>query len=64
MAKIEAKTVTETTTKTITEIVAKTTIDLRDVATSTRKRIIDYKSIQTRNKQKRKKLTKASLITI
>jgi hypothetical protein len=39
------------------------TADLRDVATSARKKIADYRSIQTRNKQEWKRLTKASSIT-
>jgi hypothetical protein len=39
------------------------TADLGDVATSAGKRIADYKSIRTRNRQERKRLTKASSIT-
>ena len=68
---------TKTTTKT-TKIATKTTktlvaikhtdnliaiADLRDVATSARKRIANLRSIQTRNRQERKRPTKASSMT-
>jgi hypothetical protein len=54
VTKIEAETTTEMT---------ETTTDLRDVATSARKRIAGYRSIQTRNGRERKKLIRASLTT-
>jgi hypothetical protein len=63
------RTITETTKTTKTLVTIKhtdnliTTADLRDIATSTKKRIAGYRNIQIRNRQKRKRLTKASLIT-
>ena len=39
------KTMTKTITKTTTKIATKTTIDLKDIAMSTRKRIANYRSI-------------------
>jgi hypothetical protein len=63
VAKIKAKTMTETMTKTTTKIATKTTADLEDVATFARKRIANHGSIQTRNRQERKRPTKASSIT-
>ena len=63
MAKIKAETTTKTMTKTTTKIATKMTVDLEDVATSARKRIANHGSIQTRNRQERKRPTKASLIT-
>ena len=63
VAKIKAETTTKTMTKTTTKIVTKTTADLEDVATSARKRIANHGSIQTRNRQERKRPTKASSIT-
>ena len=71
MAKIKAETMTEimtkimtkTMTKTTTKIATKTTADLEDVATFARKRIANHGSIQTRNRQERKRPTKASSIT-
>jgi hypothetical protein len=59
VAKIEAETMTETTT----EIATETTADPEDVVTSARKRIADHGSIQTRNGQERKRPTKASSMT-
>jgi hypothetical protein len=59
---------TETTTKTLVAIKHTdnliATADLRDVATSARKKIANYRSIQIRNRQERKRLTKASSITV
>ena len=63
IAKIKAETMTKTMTETTTKIATKTTADLEDVATSARKRIANHGSIQTRNRQERKRPTKASSIT-
>jgi hypothetical protein len=63
------KTITETTKTTKTLVAIKhtdnliATVDLRDVATSAKKRIAGYGNIQIRNRQERKRLIKASLIT-
>ena len=62
MAKIEAETMTETTTD-ITEIATETTTDLGDAATFARKRIADHRNIQIRNGQEQRKPTKASSMT-
>jgi len=73
ITKIKAKTTTKITTKTTkttkTLVAIKHTdnqiaiADPKDVATSTRKRIANHKSIQTRNRQEQKRPTKASSIT-
>ena len=61
---------TKTTTKTTETLVATehtdnliAIADPGDVTTSARKRIADYRSIQTRNGQERKRPTKASSMT-
>jgi hypothetical protein len=45
IAKIKAKTMTKTITKTTTKIITKTTIDLKDITMSIRKRIANYRNI-------------------
>ena len=54
---------TKTMTKTTTKIATKTTMDLEDVATSTRKRIANHGNIQMRSRQERKRPTRASSTT-
>jgi hypothetical protein len=73
MTKIKAKTTTKIATKTTKTTETLVTIghtdnliaivDSRDVAMSTRKKIANYRSIQIRNRQERKRPTKASSIT-
>ena len=69
MTKIKAKTTTEIATE-MTEMIKttpetpKTTVNPRDIATSARKRIASHGSIQTRNRQERKRPTKASSMTV
>ena len=57
MAKIEAETMTKTTTK----IATKMTTDLKDIAMSARKRIANHRNIQRWNAIKLRTSTKAAL---
>ena len=63
MAKIKAKTMTKTITETTTKIATKTTMDLEDVTTSARKRIVNHGNIQMRSRQERRRPTRASSTT-
>jgi hypothetical protein len=71
VAKTETtETTTETTETTKTLVATKytdnliTTVDPGDAAMSARKRIADYGSIQTKNRQEQKRSTKASSMTV